>query len=52
MKVLPRIEGDRDLLETPLKRLTDYVKNYTSASAKIEEMQKRLDNSHFTSFWP
>ena len=52
MKVLPRIEGDRDLLEKPLKRLTDYVKNYTSASAKIEEMQKRLDNSHFTSFWP
>lgn len=52
MKVLPRIEGDRDLLEKPLKRLTDYVKNYTSANAKIEEMQKRLDNSHFTSFWP
>lgn len=52
MKVLPRIEGDRDLLEKPLKRLTDYVKNYTSASTKIEEMQKRLDNSHFTSFWP
>ena len=52
MKVLPRIEGDRDLLEKPLERLTDFVKNYTFASAKIEEMQKRLDNSHFTSFWP
>lgn len=52
MKVLPRIEGDRDLLKKPLERLTDFVKNYTFASAKIEEMQKRLDNSHFTSFWP
>ena len=52
MKVLPRIEGDRDLLEEPLKRLEDYAKNYTDASEKIKEMQVRLDKSHFTSFWP
>lgn len=52
MKVLPRIEGDRDLLEEPLKRLADFAKNYSLANAKIDGMQKRLNNSHFTSFWP
>lgn len=52
MKVLPRIEGDKDLLEEPLKRLEDFAKYYTDANAKIEEMQTRLKESHYTSFWP
>ena len=52
MKVLPRIEGDKDLLEEPFKRLEDFAKNYTNANAKIEEMQTRLKKSHYTSFWP
>ncbi len=52
MKVLPRIEGDDELLEEPLKRLAVYAEGYPMASAKIKEMQERLGRSHFTSFWP
>ena len=52
MKVLPRIEGDDELLEKPLERLAVYAEGYPKASAKIKEMQKRLGRSHFTSFWP
>ena len=52
MKVLPRIEGDDELLEKPLERLAAYAQGYPKASAKIKEMQERLGRSHFTSFWP
>ena len=52
MKVLPRIEGDDELLEEPLKSLAQYAQGYPMASAKIKEMQERLGRSHFTSFWP
>lgn len=52
MKVLPRIEGDDELLEKPLERLAVYAEGYPKASAKIKEMQERLGRSHFTSFWP
>lgn len=52
MKVLPRIEGDDELLEKPLDRLAVYAEGYPKASAKIKEMQERLGRSHFTSFWP
>lgn len=52
MKVLPRIEGDDELLEKPLERLAGYALGYPKASAKIKEMQERLGRSHFTSFWP
>lgn len=52
MKVLPRIEGDDELLEEPLERLAVYAEGYPMASAKIKEMQERLGRSHFTSFWP
>ena len=52
MKVLPRIEGDDELLEKPLERLAGYAQGYPKASAKIKEMQERLGRSHFTSFWP
>lgn len=52
MKVLPRIEGDEELLEKPLERLADFCVNYPCASKKIAEMKSRLDQSHFTSFWP
>lgn len=52
MKVLPRIEGDDELLEEPLERLAVYAEGYPKASAKIKEMQERLGRSHFTSFWP
>lgn len=52
MKVLPRIEGDEDLLEKPLKALADFTAAYSQASKKIAEMQQRLPQAHFTSFWP
>lgn len=52
MKVLPRIEGDDELLEKPLERLAVYAEGYPKASVKIKEMQERLGRSHFTSFWP
>lgn len=52
MKVLPRIEGDEDLLEKPLKTLADFTLAYPQASKKIAEMQQRLPQAHFTSFWP
>ena len=51
LKVLPRIEGDEELLEKPLKKLAEFTANYKQAHAKVEEMQSRL-NVHFTSFWP
>lgn len=53
MKVLPRVEGDNDLLEEPLKKLSELTKNtYFKAHQKVEEMKVRLDKNHFTSFWP
>lgn len=51
LKVLPRIEGDEELLGEPLKKLAEFTANYKQAHAKVEEMQNRL-NAHFTSFWP
>lgn len=52
MKVLPRIEGDEDLLDKPLNALAQFTENYPQASRKIAEMQERLPQAHFTSFWP
>ena len=52
MKVLPRIEGDEELLENPLKKLTSFCEQYSNASKKIKEMTDRLGQSRFTSFWP
>ena len=52
MKVLPRIEGDEELLEKPLERLATFCTVYPEASKKIAEMKSRLDQSHFASFWP
>lgn len=52
MKVLPRIEGDEELLENPLERLATFCAAYPEASKKIAEMKTRLDQSHFASFWP
>lgn len=52
MKVLPRIEGDEELLEKPLGRLATFCAAYPEASKKIAEMKTRLDQSHFASFWP
>lgn len=52
MKVLPRIEGDEDLLKDPLGELANFTANYPQASKKIDEMQQRLPQAHFTSFWP
>lgn len=51
LKVLPRIEGDEELLKKPLEALAVFTANYKQAHAKVEEMQSRL-NAHFTSFWP
>ena len=52
MKVLPRIEGDEELLEKPLERLAQFCQSYPNASKKIAEMSQRLSQSRFTSFWP
>lgn len=54
MKVLPRVEGDELLLETPLAELKTFCDNngLTNASKKIKEMSDRLDRSKFTSYWP
>ena len=54
MKVLPRVEGDEDLLETPLASLATFCAtgNYANAARKVNEMQKRLERAHFTSYWP
>lgn len=54
MKVLPRIEGDEDLVEKPLKELLSLSneKGYTSSKVKIEEMLARLARTHYTSYWP
>jgi hypothetical protein len=52
MKVLPRIEGDEDLLEKPLASLANFCAPYPKATVKVAEMQSRLDRAHFTSYWP
>lgn len=52
MKVLPRIEGDEELLEEPLKRLATFFEPFVNAHKKIKDMSDRLDQSRFTSFWP
>jgi 5-methylcytosine-specific restriction endonuclease McrBC GTP-binding regulatory subunit McrB len=53
MKVLPRIEGDEDLVQTPLKSLAGWSEGkYTSSNTKIKEMLARLESSHYTSYWP
>jgi hypothetical protein len=52
MKVLPRIEGDDELLEVPLRSLLDFTSGYPKSNKKVEEMAKRLPSAHFTSFWP
>jgi hypothetical protein len=54
MKVLPRIQGDEDMLEIPLKSVAKFTDshNYSRASEKIKEMNGRLEPQHFTSFWP
>ena len=53
MKVLPRIEGNEDLVKEPLAQLATWTKVvYPKANAKIVEMRERLERSHFTSFWP
>lgn len=52
MKVLPRVEGDETLLEKTLERLKNLCASYPKALAKVEEMQRRLNRSQFTSYWP
>ncbi|MCM1221227.1 MAG: hypothetical protein NC548_42785 [Lachnospiraceae bacterium] len=52
MKVLPRVEGDDDLLEKPFENLANFCTPYPNAMAKLAEMKGRLDRAHFTSYWP
>lgn len=56
MKVLPRIEGDEDLLKLVLNknsgRLNIFVEPYANSRKKVAEMTDRLDRAHFTSYWP
>ena len=53
MKVLPRVEGDKELLEAPIDSLITFCDGkYPNASKKLKEMKDRLEMSQFTSFWP
>lgn len=54
MKVLPRIEGDEDMVKKPLKALDVWTteNGYTTSNPKIKEMLVRLDHAHYTSYWP
>ena len=54
MKVLPRIEGDAELLEKPLEKLNKFFEdnNFVDSKKKIEDMKSRLEGAQFTSFWP
>ena len=54
MKVLPRIEGDEDMVKKPLKALEAWTaeSGYTTSNPKIKEMLARLDHAHYTSYWP
>lgn len=53
MKVLPRIEGNEESLEQPLKALVDFsMDKYPRTLTKIKEMQARLEINRFASFWP
>lgn len=54
MKVLPRIEGNEDLVSEPLKKLFSWTENIGcfQSHRKVGEMLVRLDANHFTSFWP
>lgn len=52
MKVLPRIEGDEELLETPIDKLIEFCASFPNVSKKLAEMKSRLGQSRFTSFWP
>lgn len=53
MKVLPRIEGNEDLVKEPLAQLATWTEvAYPKGNAKIVEMRERLELSHFTCFWP
>lgn len=52
MKVLPRIEGDEELLEKPLERLAVFCEQFVNAKKKVKDMTERLGQSRFTSFWP
>jgi hypothetical protein len=52
MKVLPRVEGDEDLLGKPLESLATFCASYPHAAKKVAEMKDRLNRSHFASYWP
>lgn len=56
MKVLPRVEGDDELLESALKKdsgtLWNFVSDYPDSREKVREMSERLEKSRFASFWP
>lgn len=53
MKVLPRVEGDNELLKDPLKSLISFCEGkYPNASKKLKEINDRFEWSQFTSFWP
>ncbi|MDE6095133.1 MAG: hypothetical protein K2G52_02985 [Muribaculaceae bacterium] len=52
MKVLPRVEGDEELLEKPVDELIKFCAPYPNASKKLSEMKTRLGQSRFTSYWP
>ncbi len=50
MKVLPRIEGDQELLEGKLDGIQAMTRN-EKLNAKLQEMIDRLEDQSFTRFW-
>lgn len=50
-KILPRISGTESVVRPLLNAMEVELKEYPKCSAKINEMQKRLDANGFVSFW-
>ncbi len=50
MKVLPRIEGDQELLEGKLEGIQAMTRN-EKLNAKLQDMIDRLEDQSFTRFW-
>ena len=51
-KILPRIQGSSNEIETLLVRLSEYCgEKYPRSRAKVEFMLRRLEDDGFTSYW-
>lgn len=50
-KILPRISGTENVVRDVLLNLEKELESYEKCSKKIEEMQERLNQNGFVSFW-